>query len=70
MLNGVLQPLPVLDVAVNASSERGLLGIAVNTESPPGVFLFYTEAAADGGPPVGNRVYRYDWNPALGQLGL
>ena len=29
---------------VNASSERGLLGIAINTESPPKVFLYYTEA--------------------------
>jgi glucose/arabinose dehydrogenase len=68
VLNGVLQPGSVLDVAVNAASERGLLGIAVNTESPPGVFLFYTEAANDGGPPLGNRVYRYEWNSALAQL--
>jgi glucose/arabinose dehydrogenase len=68
VLNGVLQPLPVLDVAVNAVSERGLLGIAVNTEIPPRVFLFYTEAASDGGSPLGNRVYRYDWKPILGQL--
>ncbi len=65
---GVLQPLPVLDVAVNASSERGLLGIAVNTESPPKIFLFFTEATSDGGAPLGNRVYRYDWNPTLEQL--
>ncbi|MEM7413688.1 MAG: PQQ-dependent sugar dehydrogenase [Myxococcota bacterium] len=68
VLNGTLQPAPVLDVAVNASSERGLLGIAVNTQSPPDVFLFYTEAAVDGGAPLGNRVYRYDWNPTTAQL--
>jgi glucose/arabinose dehydrogenase len=68
VLNDVLQPLPVLDVAVNSASERGLLGIAVNTESPPKVFLFYTESTTDGGAPLGNRVYRYDWNPALAQL--
>ena len=68
VLNGVLQPGAVLDVAVNSLSERGLLGIAVNSESPPDVFLFYTEAPSDGAAPLGNRVYRYDWNPGLGQL--
>jgi len=67
--SGVLQAAPVLDVNVNASSERGLLGIAVDTEDPPGVFLYYTEASgADGGTPLGNRVYRYDWNDATHQL--
>ena len=65
---GALQPLPVLDVAVNRSSERGLLGIAVNTESPPKVFLYYTESATDGAAPLGNRVYRYDWNPTTAVL--
>lgn len=39
ILAGVLQPNPALDVAVNSASERGLLGIAVNTEAPPRVFL-------------------------------
>lgn len=66
---GALQVAPALDVNVNADNERGLLGIAVNTEDPPGVFLFYTEAAgADGGTPLGNRVYRYDWNAGTQQL--
>ena len=75
VLNGVLQPDPVLDVAVNFSSERGLLGIAINTESPPRVFLYYTEVAdpdgdglPDSGTPLGNRVYRYTWNSGLGVL--
>lgn len=69
VLGGVLQPGIVLDVNVNADSERGLLGIAVNSETPPRVFLYYTEATgADGGAPLGNRVYRYTWNAALGQL--
>ena len=44
VLGGVLQPGNVLDVHVNFASERGLLGIAINTESPPQVFLYYTEA--------------------------
>jgi glucose/arabinose dehydrogenase len=75
VLNGVIQSTVALDVAVNNSSERGLLGIAVNTESPPGVFLFYTEVAdpdgngvPDSGTPLGNRVYRYTWNQSTGQL--
>jgi glucose/arabinose dehydrogenase len=65
---GALHPTDPLDVAVNASSERGLLGIAVNTETPPAVFLYYTEAATDGGTPLGNRVYRYTWNAGSGLL--
>jgi glucose/arabinose dehydrogenase len=75
VLGGVLQPDPVLDVAVENDNERGLLGIAVNTQQPPRVFLYYTEISdpdgdgqPDGGTPLGNRVYRYTWNAALGRL--
>lgn len=71
VLNGTLQAQPVLDVHVNFDSERGLLGIAVNTETPPKVFLYYTEDATGdttSGTPLGNRVYRYDWNPGTGVL--
>jgi glucose/arabinose dehydrogenase len=68
VLGGAIQTPDALDVAVNAVSERGLLGIAVNSESPPKVFLYFTEAASDGASPLGNRVYRYDWNPAGGVL--
>ncbi len=75
VLSGAVQPTPVLDVAVNSSSERGLLGIAINTEVPPKVFLYYTEAAdpdhdgqPDGGAPIANRVYRYTWNAATQHL--
>ena len=67
--NGVLSPTLALDAAVNAENERGMLGIAVNSESPRKVFLFYTEAqGGDGGPALGNRVYRYTWNPGSGLL--
>jgi glucose/arabinose dehydrogenase len=68
--NGLLSPTLALDVAVNSSSERGLLGIAVNSATPPAVFLYYTEASGgiDNNPPLGNRVYRYTWNPATGTL--
>lgn len=69
VLNGVLQPGFALDVHVNSSSERGMLGIAIAQGSPVHVFLYYTEAAgSDGGAPLCNCVYRYDWNPATGTL--
>ena len=69
VINGVLQPDPVLDVAVDNSSERGLLGIAIHPNFPTSafVYLYYTESSTgsdtSGSPvPVGNRVYRYTWN--------
>src|SRR5262245_27387407 len=67
VINGVLQASPVLDVAVNSASEHGLLGIAINGQSPPRVFLYYTENPASAGDnssstPLGNRIYRYTWN--------
>lgn len=60
---GTLLPDPVLTVALDTLSERGLLGIAVNAETPPSVFLYYTQAS-----PLRNVVVRYVWNAALGQL--
>jgi aldose sugar dehydrogenase len=68
VLNDVLQPGFALDVNVNSDSERGLLGIAIAQGSPVHVFLYYTEAAFDGGTPFGNRVYQYDWSPGPGTL--
>lgn len=71
VLNGVLQPAPVLDLPVNSVSERGLLGIAVNGENPPKVFLYLTEDLSDStliGTAIGNRVYRYTWNALAGTL--
>ena len=68
IFNDVLQPTIALDVAVHSSGESGLLGIAVDPGSPTRVFLYYTEAAVDGGPALGNRIYRYDWNPATATL--
>jgi aldose sugar dehydrogenase len=69
VINGVLQPAQVLDVAVDSSSERGLLGIAIHPNFPasPFVYLYYTESSSgsdtSGSPaPLGNRVYRYSWN--------
>jgi glucose/arabinose dehydrogenase len=72
VLSGVLQAAPVLDVTVNNHWERGMLGIAINTEQPPRVFLFYTEASGtvdgSGAEVQGNRVYRYTWNPNTATL--
>jgi glucose/arabinose dehydrogenase len=67
---GVLQAAPVLDVAVDSNSERGLLGIAVDPDFAVTrqVYLSYTESSTgadtNGVTPLGNRVYRYDWNGA------
>jgi aldose sugar dehydrogenase len=69
VINGILQPDPVLDVAVDSASERGLLGIAIHPNFPVSsfVYLYYTESSngsdTSGSPaPLANRVYRYTWN--------
>jgi aldose sugar dehydrogenase len=61
---------PILQVSVDNSVERGLLGIAVlrpnassfsqNLTSKTLVFLYYTESQS--GQPLRNRVYSYEWN--------
>ena len=67
VINGMLQPGHVLDVAVDSASERGLLGIAIHPGFPstPFVYLYYTQSNTAGdssGSPLANRVYRYTWN--------
>jgi glucose/arabinose dehydrogenase len=69
---GVLQPAPVLDLAVDGASERGLLGIAIHPDFPsaPFVYLYVTESSTGGDtsgspPPAGNRVYRFTWTGAV-----
>jgi aldose sugar dehydrogenase len=67
VINGVLQPGQVLDVAVDSNSERGLLGIALHPNFPaiPFVYLYYTQSSTVGdssGSPLANRVYRCTWN--------
>ena len=65
--NGAAGP-PVLDLAVNAASERGLLGIALHPgfASNRAVYLYYTESTTGGDstnlaevPLLGNRVDRF-----------
>ncbi|HWS20982.1 MAG TPA: PQQ-dependent sugar dehydrogenase [Nitrososphaera sp.] len=72
VIDGVLQPEPLVDVAVandNNTNERGLLGMAVvkQSETTTYVLIYYTESGggqdgddADGIVPAGNRLYRYE----------
>ena len=68
VVGGTLLPTPVLTLPANSDAERGALGIAVDTLSPPHVFIYFTEAPSFGGPALANRVYRYNWNPGPGTL--
>jgi glucose/arabinose dehydrogenase len=70
VINGVLQPGQVLDVAVDNASERGLLGIAIHPNFPttPFVYLYYTESSTgsdSSGSPLANRVVRYTWDGSV-----
>jgi len=70
IINGVLQPGQVLDLAVDNNSERGLLGIAVHPDFPttPFVYLYFTQSATSSdtsGSPLANRVFRYTWNGSV-----
>jgi len=64
IIDGVVQPQPLLDVNVATEVERCMCGIAVSQNNETGtafVFLYYTEAEGeDGGTALGNRVYRYE----------
>ena len=70
---GVVQAAPVLDLAVNSNSERGLLGIALHPDFPavPFVYLRWTESSTgldttvvSEVPLLGNRVDRFIWDGA------
>ena len=53
VINGVVQPTPVLDLAVNSNSERGLLSLVLHPNFPatPSVYIRWTESStgADSG---------------------
>ena len=62
---------PVLDLAVNSNSERGLLGIALdrNFKFNGSVYLYWSESttgadstAGDAVPLLGNRLDRFHWD--------
>jgi hypothetical protein len=71
VISGVVQATPVLDLAVNSASERGLLALALHPNFPttPQVFIRWTESSTGldtnvtaNVPLLGNRVDRYTWN--------
>jgi aldose sugar dehydrogenase len=71
VIGGVVQLTPVLDLAVNSNSERGLLSLVLHPDFPanPSVFIRWTESSTgvDSAvvldvPLLGNRVDRFVWN--------
>jgi len=71
VINGVIQTTPVLDLAVNSNSERGLLSLALDPDFPtsPYMYIRWTEsntgadsAAVSNVPLLGNRIDRFTWN--------
>ncbi|MBV6459355.1 MAG: hypothetical protein HONBIEJF_02501 [Fimbriimonadaceae bacterium] len=60
----------VLDLPVNSSSERGLLGIAIDPDFPANqfVYLYHSAAASDGGAWQANKVTRYVYDTATNTL--
>jgi glucose/arabinose dehydrogenase len=71
--NGVLNPIPVLDVDVDPRSFGGLLSIVLHPDfaSNQYVYLFFTEGGTGSdtvGMAVANRVYRYTWDGGAGTL--
>lgn len=77
VINGVLQPTPVLDLAVNSASERGLLDLRLHPNFPttPFVYIRWTESSTGADttvtanvPLLGNKVDRYIWNAASSTL--
>lgn len=71
VVGGVVQPTPVLDLAVNSNSERGLLSMALGPNFPvvPDVFVYWTESSTGVDTSavtevalLGNRVDRFVWN--------
>src|SRR5215475_5075247 len=73
VINGVIQAMPVLDLAVNSNSERGLLSLVLHPRFPatPYMYVRWTQSSTgvDSGvnvavPLLGNRVDRFIWNGA------
>jgi len=71
VINGVIQAAPVLDLAVNSASERGLLSLVLHPNFPatPWVYVRWTESSTGADtnvtlavPLLGNRVDRFIWN--------
>jgi glucose/arabinose dehydrogenase len=57
--NGFLQDKPLLSKNVTSVGEQGMLGI---TTSGKKVYIYFTESSKMHGPPLGKRLYSYDWD--------
>jgi len=71
VISGVVQAAPVLDLAVNSNSERGLLSMVLHPNFPatPFVYIRWTQSSTGADstvvsevPLTGNRVDRFIWN--------
>jgi glucose/arabinose dehydrogenase len=71
VINNVVQSQPVLDLAVNSNSERGLLSLVLHPNFPqtPWAYVRWTESSTGADtnvssqvPLLGNRVDRFVWN--------
>src|SRR5205823_10610619 len=71
VIGGVIQANPVLDLAVNSNSERGLLSMVLHPNFPtvPYAYIRWTQSStgADSAnvldvPLLGNRLDRFIWN--------
>jgi glucose/arabinose dehydrogenase len=71
VINGVIQPNPVLDLAVNSNSERGLLSMVLHPNFPavPFAYVRWTESSTGADstvvsevPLTGNRLDRFVWD--------
>ena len=71
--NSVISPTPVLDLAVNSASERGLLSLVLHPNFPttPWMYVRWTESSTGADtsniaevPLLGNRVDRFVWDGA------
>jgi glucose/arabinose dehydrogenase len=74
VINGVIQPTPVLDLAVNSNSERGLLSMVLHPNFPavPFAYIRWTESSTGADstvvsevPLTGNRLDRFVWNGSI-----
>ena len=73
VINGAIQPAPVLDLAVNSASERGLLSLVLDPSFPAVPFAYVSWVESTTGadstvlsevPLLGQHVDRYIWNGA------
>jgi aldose sugar dehydrogenase len=71
VVGGVIQAAPVLDLAVNSNSERGLLSLVLHPNFPATPWMYVRWTASSTGadtavnvstPLLGNRIDRFVWN--------